>query len=208
MNLIYVADPMCSWCYGFGKSLDALLGDGDAAPALIMGGLRPYTTAPLAPERANEILGHWHHVQEASGQPFAQAPRTALHEPGFVYDTEPASRATVAVRSLWPAHAWRYFKSIQRAFYAEAKNVTRGDVLAQLAAQLDLPRDEFTAAFESAAMRDATRQDFAQTRAWGIHGFPVLIAEHGDQLHLISNGYAPVEVLRQRLAAWAASTAA
>ena len=58
--------------------------------ALIMGGLRPFTTEPMAPGKADEIFGHWHHVAEASGQPFAQAPNTALHLPGFVYDTEPA----------------------------------------------------------------------------------------------------------------------
>src|SRR5881392_585632 len=51
MNLIYIADPMCSWCYGFGKSMDALLAQpGEFAPlqlALVMGGLRPYTTETL-----------------------------------------------------------------------------------------------------------------------------------------------------------------
>jgi len=205
MNLIYIADPMCSWCYGFGKTIDALLADpGELAPlnlALVMGGLRPYTTEPMAPGRADEIFGHWHHVHEASGQPFAQAPHTALHEPGFVYDTEPASRATVTVRTHWPQHVWRYFKAVQRAFYAEAKNVTRPEVLADLAEQLDLPRAEFALAFASEAMREATRQDFAQSQAWGIRGFPAVVAEYDGALHLVGSGYMPAEPLRERLAA-------
>ena len=62
MNLIYIADPMCSWCYGFAKTVDELLADpGDAAPlqlALVMGGLRPFTTEPIAADRITEILGH------------------------------------------------------------------------------------------------------------------------------------------------------
>ena len=205
MNLIYVADPMCSWCYGFGKTLSDLQGapaDGEQfALTLVMGGLRPYTTQPMDAAKADEIFNHWQHVHEASGQPFAQAPHTALHEPGFVYDTEPASRATVTVRQLWPQHAMSYFKAVQKAFYAEGKNVTRADVLANLAEQQGLPRGEFEAAFTSAEMASATRQDFAQSQAWGILGFPAVIAEHGGQLHLACNGYAPVEVLRQRLAA-------
>ena len=122
MNLIYVGDAMCSWCYGFAQPLDALLADPqDAAPlrlSLVMGGLRPFTTDAIAPERADELAGHWHRVAEASGQPFAQTPHTALHLPGFVYDTEPAARATVTVRSLFPQHVWRYFKAVQHAFYA------------------------------------------------------------------------------------------
>ena len=204
MNLIYIADPMCSWCYGFGKTMDGLLAEpGDAAPlqlALLMGGLRPYTSEPLAPGRADEIFGHWRHVHEATGLPFAQAPNTSLHEPGFVYDTEPASRAVVTVRALSAKQVWRYFKEVQRAFYADARNVTRSDVLAELAEPLGLPRDKFLAAFESPAMHEATRQDFAQSQAWGIRGFPALVAEHAGGLHLVAQGYLPLDALRERLA--------
>jgi len=204
MNLIYVGDAMCSWCYGFAKPLDELLADPqDAAPlqlALVMGGLRPFTTEAIAPGRADELAGHWQRVAEASGQPFAQAPNTALHLPGFVYDTEPAARATVTVRSLWPRQVWRYFKAVQHAFYAEGRNVTEPSVLADIAEQLGLPRAEFGHAFASQTMRDATLADFQQSQAWGIRGFPTLVAEHGDHLHLVGNGFMPIATLRERLA--------
>jgi len=203
MNLIYFADPMCSWCYGFGQSLGAVLEDPrDAAPlqlALVMGGLRPYTSEALADGRADEIFGHWKHVHEASGLPFAQAPDTALHEPGFIYDTEPASRAIVAVRTHWPQHVWRYFKAVQHAFYAEGKNVTRPEVLADVAEALGLPRTNFAAAFASQEMRDAARSDFTQTQSLGIRGFPALVADVGGSLHLVAHGYLPEDALRERL---------
>ena len=203
MNLIYVGDAMCSWCYGFAQPLDALLADPqDAAPlrlSLVMGGLRPFTTDAIAPERADELAGHWHRVAEASGQPFAQTPHTALHLPGFVYDTEPAARATVTVRSLFPQHVWRYFKAVQHAFYAEGRNVTQADVLTDIAESLGLPRVEFAETFASKEMRDATLQDFQQSQAWGIRGFPTLIAEHGDHLHLVGNGFMPIATLRESL---------
>jgi putative protein-disulfide isomerase len=204
MNLIYVGDPMCSWCYGFAAPLDALLADPqDAAPlqlALIMGGLRPFTTEAITRERADELAGHWHHVQEASGQPFTSAPNTALHQPGFIYDTEPASRATVTVRSLWPQLVWRYFKAVQHAFYAEGRNVTEPGVLADIAESLGIARTDFAKAFASQAMRDATLQDFQQSQAWGIRGFPTLVAEHGDHLHLVGSGFMPIATLREKLA--------
>jgi len=167
----------------------------------VMGGLRPFTTEPIAPARADELVGHWHHVAQASGQPFVDAPNTAMHQPGFIYDTEPASRATVAVRSLWPQQVWRYFKAVQHAFYAEGRNVVEPAVLADLAEQLGLPRTEFANAFASQAMRDATLQDFQQSQAWGIRGFPTLVAEHGDHLHLVGSGFMPIATLRDKLAA-------
>jgi len=203
MNLIYVGDPMCSWCYGFAAPLDQLLADPqDAAPlqlALVMGGLRPFTTEPITAERANELAGHWHHVAQASGQPFTPAPDTAMHQPGFVYDTEPASRATVTVRSLWPQLVWRYFKAVQHAFYAEGRNVTEPGVLADIAEALGIPRASFAKAFASQAMRDATLADFQQSQSWGVRGFPTLVAEHGDHLHLVGSGFMPIDALRAAL---------
>jgi putative protein-disulfide isomerase len=204
MNLIYVGDPMCSWCYGFGAPLDLLLADPqDAAPlqlALLMGGLRPFTTEPITSVRADELAGHWHHVAQASGLPFTQAPNTALHQPGFAYDTEPASRATVTVRSLWPKLVWRYFRAVQHAFYAEGRDVTKPCVLGDLAEALGSPRADFAQAFASQAMREATLQDFRQAQAWGIRGFPTLVVEHGDQLHLVGSGFMPIAALRAALA--------
>ena len=205
MNLLYIADPMCSWCYGFAKTIDALLAEpGEAAPlqlALMMGGLRPYTTEPMAPERADEIFGHWAHVHEASGQPFAAAPHTALHEPGFLYDTEPASRAVVAVRTLWPQHGWKYLHAVQKAFYAAGRNVTKPEVLADVAEAQGLPRPAFAKAYASEEMRAAVRADFDQAQAWGIRGFPALILDQGERLQLVCQGYLPLASLRERLTA-------
>ena len=205
MKLIYVGDAMCSWCYGFAKPLDELLADPQAAAplqlALVMGGLRPFTTEPITPARADELSGHWRRVAEASGQVFREAPDTAMHRPGFVYDTEPAARATVTVRSLWPQHVWRYFKTVQHAFYTDGENVTEPAVLADVAGQLGLDRSAFLKAFASQPMRDATLQDFRQAQAWGILGFPAVVAEQGTGLHLVANGYTAIDTLRERLAA-------
>ena len=195
---------MCSWCFGFTAPLDQLLVDPQqAAPlqmAMIMGGLRPFTTEPMAPGKADELAGYWQQVSQASGQPFSVAPNTAMHLPGFIYDTEPASRATVTVRNLWPKQVWRYFKAVQHAFYVDARDVTQPGVLADVAEHLGLARAEFAHAFASQEMRDATLRDFEQSQAWGVRGFPTLLAQHGDHLHLVGDGFMPIDTLRERLA--------
>jgi putative protein-disulfide isomerase len=103
------------------------------------------------------------------------------------------------VRTHWPQHVWRYFKAVQHAFYAEGKNVTRPEVLADVAEQVGLPRADFAVAFSSEDMREATRQDFAQSQAWGIRGFPALLAEVDGALQLVAHGFLPEEALRERL---------
>lgn len=199
-HLLYFADPMCSWCWGFSPTVTAIEARfGAALPIrLVLGGLRPGVTNPMRERDRDVTRSHWEHVRDASGQPFDFA---FFARENFVYDTEPAARATVTVRSLWPQHVWRYFKAVQHAFYAEGRNVTEPGVLADIAEALDLPRAEFGAAFASQKMHDATLQDFQQSQAWGIRGFPTLVAEHGDHLHLVGSGFMPIATLRERLSA-------
>ena len=125
---------------------------------LVAGGLRAGHGAALDPNTRGYILGHWQTVQQTTGQPFRFD--DALPE-GFVYDTEPACRALAAARSLDEESAWPLVRAIQRAFYAEGRDVTQAAVLAGLAEAVGLPRIEFAAAFDSGEARDATAADFA-----------------------------------------------
>src|SRR5271154_1916736 len=96
-HLIYFADPMCSWCWGFSPVITEIERCfGDLLPIrLILGGLRPGTTTKLTDAYKTTLRAHWHHVHEASGQPFDGA---FFDRENFVYDTEPAARATVVMR--------------------------------------------------------------------------------------------------------------
>ncbi|MCR3869139.1 DsbA family protein, partial [Pseudomonas aeruginosa] len=121
---------------------------------------------------------------------------------GFVYDTEPACRALVAARSLDEESAWPLVRAIQRAFYAEGRDVTQAAVLADLAEAVGIPRIEFAAAFDSGEARDATAADFAWVQDLGIAGFPTLLAERNGQLALLTNGYQPLAELSPLLGRW------
>src|SRR3990167_362664 len=71
-HLIYFADPMCSWCYGFSPVIGQIRqAFGRSLPIrLVMGGLRPGTDTPTTEKAKAELVGHWGHVHEATGLPF------------------------------------------------------------------------------------------------------------------------------------------
>jgi putative protein-disulfide isomerase len=201
-RLLYVMDPMCSWCWGFAEVADALVKQAQAGGLplqLVMGGLRTGSGAALEPATRRYILEHWHAVAQTTGQPFRF--EDALPE-GFVYDTEPACRAVVAARSLDPDSAWQLVRLIQQAFYREGRDVTQTAVLTELAEQAGLPRIEFAEAFDSAEQLAATAADFAWVQDLGIAGFPTLLAERNGQLALLTNGYQPLEELSPLLGRW------
>lgn len=95
-KLWYVADPMCSWCWGFSPVIEAIRREYGSRfeVELLLGGLRPGTQHPMPSAQREQILHHWRAVQQQTAQPFRF--EGAMPE-GFVYDTEPASRAVIAV---------------------------------------------------------------------------------------------------------------
>ena len=196
MHLVYFADPLCSWCYGFGPELAQLLAREPVRLELVMGGLRPFNTERMSPAFRQMLQGHWRHVHEASGLPFSPA---ILEREDFVYDTEPACRAVVTARHLHAGEAFGYMKEVQAAFYRDGRDVTRPAELAQIAAQCGYDASTFAAALESPAMREATRADFARSQSLGVAGFPTLALAQGAQLFLVTSGFERAEVLAQRL---------
>ena len=201
-RLLYVMDPMCSWCWGFAPVAEALVEQARAAGLplhLVVGGLRTGSGAALEPTTRRYILEHWQAVKDTTGQSFRF--EGALPD-GFVYDTEPACRAVVAAHSLDPDIAWQLVKEIQQAFYLEGRDVTQPSVLTELAEKAGLPKIEFAEAFDSAEQLSATASDFSWVQDLGIAGFPTLLAERKGQLALLTNGYQSLDELAPLLSRW------
>lgn len=204
-TLIYIADPLCSWCYGFGPELAGLLTGLPGLPVkFVVGGLRAYNKDVIDQQQIATIRAHWHKVEAASGLPFNG---DALARPGFIYDSEPACRAVKAAEILAPATVFDVFHSIQRAFYAEGRDMTQGAELAAVAsaamtaAGSPVAPDEFERVWKDAATIKETNDDFLQTTRWEISGFPTLVLERDGQLDLVTSGYVRTEALVENLQA-------
>lgn len=207
-HLIYFADPMCSWCWGFSPVIEAIEKDADLdlPIRLVMGGLRPGTTEPLSDRAKADIKTHWVHVHEASGQPFDD---DFFARENFVYDTDPASRAVVIMRRAGMARGLAALRRIHAAFYAENRDVTQLDELAAIAVEQGFEEAEFRDAMQSEAALQETWQDYAVSQGAGVRGFPTLIAgTAGDNRYaLVTNGFSPMESVLPALHRWRAALA-
>ncbi len=201
-QLVYVADPMCSWCWGFSPVIDSIRDHfgSDLPVRLLLGGLRPGTTEAMDDADKAMIREHWEHVQERTGQPFDF---TFFDRDGFVYDTEPPSRAIIAARHRESETAFSLFKRIQQAFYAENRDVTDRDLLCDLAAESGMNREEFADLFDSEDIRQKTLDDYAAARRAGVNGFPALIAgSESEGYETITIGYRPWEQIKDLITSW------
>lgn len=199
--LWYFADPMCSWCWGFSPVINAIRDRyrGQIEARIVMGGLRPGTTGPVTPDFRAEILHHWHDVQARTGQPFAF--EGAMSE-GFVYDTEPPARALIVVADRNAPETFPFLHSVQEAFYARQQDVTRREMLADLAEHHGVAHAEFLGRFDSDEARARTQQHFEFTRQIGVRGFPTVVLQHGERYVLLTSGYRSLDDLRPDIDAW------
>lgn len=188
-KIIYVGDPMCSWCYGLTDELTEVLDhfDGKAEIEFVMGGLRPYYEVPMK-EMQGFLSDHWKHVNEASGQEFNY---NILERTDLRYDTEPPCRAVVAVKHLsGKNNAALFFKKTQRAFYYDNKDMNQASSYTDLLEDTGIKAEAFTKAFDSDEMKALVKKDFQMAANLGVNSFPTLVVQHNGQNTIVARGYA------------------
>jgi putative protein-disulfide isomerase len=200
-SLIYVVDPMCSWCWGFSPVFEEIVQryHDQVTIQVLLGGLRPGNTERFDAQRRAYILSHWHAVHERTGQPFNFAFQMG---PSFTYNTEPPSRAVVVVRQLTPEMEFPFLKSVQEAFYVKNEDVTREEILADLASAQGLDRAKFLEWFQDPTIKQSVWEEFDQARQLGVSGFPTLLGRNGHDLITFTQGYQPTDELVPLIDGW------
>jgi putative protein-disulfide isomerase len=205
LHFIYFTDPMCSWCYGFAPVMRQLRQRyGDVAHVRpVMGGLRPGTTEPMPETARRGLVHHWAEIGAMTGQPFDAA---LADRDGFVYDTDPAARAVVLARRTSMDAGLDYLEATHRAFYAQGRDVTKPETLADIAAEQGFDRAAFLSALADEGLKQETWRDYAISQRAGATGFPTLIVgPNADGTYaLVTRGYNDAETVIAGVDHWLA----
>ncbi len=199
MKLIYVGDPMCSWCYGFAPELKKVVDEtkDDLSLEIVMGGLRPYHDAKMN-EMKDFLTKHWKEVNHASGQPFKY---DILNRADLSYDTEPPARAVVCVREMDPSKEYPFFEETQKLFYFENRDMNVAETYQSLIESLSLDYKTFQSLFNSEGMKMKIREDFERAGALGVRGFPTLLLQVDEVQKpiVLSRGYVQASQILDRI---------
>ncbi|MBT3764235.1 MAG: DsbA family protein [Rhodospirillales bacterium] len=200
-EIIYVGDPMCSWCWGFSHAVEEIYTHfNDQAPLTIrLGGLHAYETDPMSDDYKATIRHHWEDVNRATGAPFDFS---FFDREGFVLDTEPACRAVVTMRSLHKEKTLPFYEAISRSFYTENKDTTDVETFKVLCEEVGADPEEFEAKFSSDDYKELTKLDFIFCQRTGATGFPSMMVKEGETYAMLTAGYQPFENLKPILERW------
>jgi len=200
-EIIYVGDPMCSWCYGFSPVIQSLYArHGEAVTmSLVVGGLHVGDNCVNDDRRAAFLREHWNEIEALTGQPFKL---DILDRRGWVYDTEPACRAVVAMRRISSGSEFPYFAAVQAGFYAENRDSDSADTYAGAAGGFGVDRDEFLAAYEDPAVKEETIGDFRWAQTICVTGLPAVLVKEEQRYAALTLRYQPLEALAEPLERW------
>ncbi|MEE9342539.1 MAG: DsbA family protein [Gammaproteobacteria bacterium] len=188
-ELYYVHDPMCSWCYGFKPTLDALL---KALPENIqvkrlLGGLAPDTNQAMPLEMQEMIQSAWQRIEKTI--PSIQFNYSFWENCKPRRSTYPACRAIIAARTQGEEYDGQMTFAIQRAYYLEARNPSDDTTLIRLAQNIGLDEARFTVDLNSLETRKILGSEIRNAETLGVYSFPGLALCAGSSCWPIAVDY-------------------
>lgn len=198
-KLLYVGDPMCSWCWGFANVIAELLENYQDKLdfEILLGGLRPTNEVKVDENMKDFLLHHWTEVNKRSGQKFDHS---ILDQLGWIYNTEPACRAVATARELeGSAKALHFFNHLQKAYYAEGNIITTDDVIKKQVDIFGFETESFMKEFTSDNAKQKIFHEFGTVQQIGVQGFPTLLLIKDESASLVASGYSDYEKVSSRI---------
>lgn len=188
-TLIYVHDPMCSWCWGFEPVRKQLFSSlpNDVAIKRLVGGLAPDSHVPMPQDMQKVLQSVWRKIEDTiPGTQFnfdfwtSCAPRRS---------TYPSNRAVVAARLQGEHFDEQMSLRIQQAYYSEAKNPSDDDLLIALAKDIGLDAERFALDLNSDAVNGIFEEELKESRQLGMNSFPSLAYQIDDKVYPLEIDY-------------------
>lgn len=195
LNLIYVYDPLCGWCYGFSpvikqfyKKFRTKLEFEVLSGGMVVGD----RIGPIG-KVAAYIKDAYKVVEERTGVTFGKPFLAALDEGSMIFNSIPPSRALTAFKVFRPNDAMLMAHELQKAVYYDGKAPGDAKLYVELAKKFELPVESFEEALWSDSIAKKTEQEFITSGELGVSGFPTVFIGNKEKLYPVSRGYMAYE---------------
>ena len=194
-RLIYIHDPMCSWCWGFRPTFEQLCAGlpRHVSVACLLGGLAPDSDQPMPADMQMRLQQTWRQIQR-------RIPGTRFNFDFWqVCDprrsTWPACRAVIAAREFDMALETAMITAIQHAYYLQARNPSDSTTLVSLAEDLGIDGMAFAHRLDAPETQATLADEIARSRRMGADSFPSLRLQIGDSLWPVPLDYTDAGVM-------------
>jgi len=169
---------MCSWCWGFSSTLEALIAARPEGSTLqrLLGGRAEDTEEPMDEETRAMVQTSWQRIEaNIPGIKFNCDFREKCQPRRSTY---PACRAVLAARRQGRDEDMN--KAIQAAYYKQARNPSDDSTLLELAEELAMDVEQFRADLHSGEVGKNLEEEIALARKLFVDSYPSLVLKDGE----------------------------
>jgi len=206
ISVRYYTDPLCCWSWAMEPVIEKLMRKwpGQIALQYCMGGLIPdwktFTDAVNHVSRPSQMGPVWMHAARVGNVPI-------MHS---IWIKDPPASSYLAciafkcVQFQSEEYAAIYLNSMRRACMIEGMNISRLDILIQLAEELQkeifpaFDVRQFRRDMQNGKGRDAFREDMHEIKVRDIHRMPTFLVQKENSRSLLISGYHSYEQMEDR----------
>ena len=185
MEIEFFHDVLCAWCYALSPRLRRLTEEFPDIKVIHRG-------FPLAPEPNDivqmfgskekgkrDILQHWKAANMNDDEHRINAELMEQRDFDYPYSTPALLACKAAELQGGQAMHWNYFDKVQEAHLTLCRNIADFDVLTDIARELSLDVEKFSADLRGEQVRYLLRLDIDRALELGVEATPTLVANDG-----------------------------
>ncbi|WP_018690336.1 DsbA family protein [Ahrensia kielensis] len=191
INLHYLFDPLCGWCYGASDTIVALGQHPSINLNPLVTGLFSYNGARPIKSFAAKAWANDQRIAALSGKEFSEFyRRDVLGSEVALLDSTVATQAVTAVANTTPDRVVEALVTIQTARYVHGKDVTSPVVVALLLEDLGLLNAAARIKAPDKSLLQLVRESIVTARqmmsTFNLQGVPALIAGAGGENRVLN----------------------
>jgi putative protein-disulfide isomerase len=203
LEIIYVYDALCGWCYGFSGVMSKIYQEykDEFGFEVISGGMVLGDREGPISNSAELIKSHLPRIEETTGAVFGDGFWKVLEEGTQFQSSEKPSIALSVFKSFLPEKTVLFAADIQKATFVNGADLSFDESYLPIISKYEIPADDFLQKLNSEEFKQAAYYDFALAKQLQVSGYPAAFIKVDDRnFYMIAKGYADYETMKLRIA--------
>ncbi len=203
LEIIYVYDALCGWCYGFSDVMTKLYQEykNEFSFEVITGGMILGDREGPISDSAELIKSHLPRVEETTGVVFGEGFWKVLEEGTQFQSSEKPAIALAVFKSFFPEQAVFFAADLQKAKYIDGVDLCLDESYLPIISKYEIASEDFLQKLNSEEFKKAAYYEFALAKQLQVNGYPAAFIKVDDRnFHMIAKGYADHETMKLRIA--------
>jgi putative protein-disulfide isomerase len=203
LEIIYVYDALCGWCYGFSGVMSKIYQKykDEFGFEVISGGMILGDREGPISNSAELIKSHLPRIEETTGAVFGDGFWKVLEEGTQFQSSEKPSIALSVFKSFLPEKTVLFAADIQKATFVNGADLSLDESYLPIISKYEIPADYFLQKLNSEEFKQAAYYDFALAKQLQVSGYPAAFIKVDDRnFYMIAKGYADYETMKLRIA--------